>query len=329
MLLIVIVNFRVPALVIDCLRSINQELRAVPDTSVVVFENGSGDDSARLIAKAIASNKWDAWCKLMVSDQNLGFTGGNNIPISESLKTSTPPCYILLLNPDTIIRPGALRPLIDFLERNSQVGIVGSRLEDPDGTPQRSAFRFKSPLGELEGSAGIGFITKLLKRYVVAPPVCSQNLETDWVAGASMMVRTRVFEEIGLLDEGFFTYYDDIDFCLAARRAGWMTWYVPESRVVHLVGQSTGVDNTPRRLPKYLLEARRRFYLKNYGALFALMADTCLLCGILISKFRSLVTLTPSQLPPKIFVDSFLSSVFVRGAGIDNVRAPETTTQMN
>lgn len=322
MLLIVIVNFRVPALVINCLQSVAQELPAFPNTRAVVFENGSGDDSARFIANAIACNRWDTWCKLMVSERNLGFTGGNNIPISESLKTSAPPSYILLLNPDTILRPGALRPLIEFLEHNPEVGIVGSRLEDPDGTPQRSAFRFKSPLGELEASAGIGLITRLLKAYVIAPPVCGQSSETDWVAGASMMVRKRVFEQIGLLDEGFFTYYDDIDFCLAARRAGWRIWYVPESRVVHLVGQSTGVDNTPRRLPKYMLEARRRYYLKNYGTLFALMADTCLLCGILISKLRSLVTLTPSSLPPMLFLDSFLSSVFARGATIENVRPP-------
>ena len=204
-LLVVIVNFRVPDLVIDCLRSIEDELSRSPDTRVAISENGSGDNSSELIANAISENHWSTWCTLTTLRVNQGFTGGNNVLIAPALQSETPPQYVLLLNPDTIVRPNAFVALIDFMDRNPEVGIAGSRLEDPDGTPQRSAFRFMTPLGEFEGHARMRPITRLLNSFVVSRPVVDHPVETDWVAGASLMVRREVFEQIGLLDEGYFT----------------------------------------------------------------------------------------------------------------------------
>jgi len=322
-LLIVIVNFRVASLVVDCLRSISLQLPQIPsDVRVVVVENGSGDDSADVIAKAMAEEGWGAWCELVVSRRNLGFTGGNNLPIAAALQSAAPPDYVLLLNPDTVVRQGALNALLEFMAENPQVGIAGSRLEDPDGTPQRSAFRFKSPLGEFESLARIGPITRLLKDHVVAPPVVDHPIETDWVAGASMMVRRQVFLDAGLLDEGYFTYYDDIDFCLMAKRKGWSTWYVPKSRVVHLVGQSTGVNAVPRRLPAYMLEARLRFFLKNYSPVYAALVDAGMLAGIVLAKLRSAVSRSPPS-APHLLLDSLKHSVFMRGFSIRDVRPPD------
>ena len=98
--------------------------------------------------------------------------------------------------------------------------------------------------------------------------------ETDWVAGASMIVRREVFRDIGLLDEGYFTYCEDVDFCFNARKASGLVWYAPSSRVEHLVGQSTGITvKKPKRQPPYSLEARRRYFLKNNGPVNAALAD--------------------------------------------------------
>lgn len=321
-LLVVVVNFRVPSLVIDCLRSIAPELPSVPTMRVVVVENGSGDDSAARIGSTIASEGWSAWCRLIVSFENLGFTGGNNLPIIEALRSAEPPKYVLLLNPDTVVRSGALGALVEFMDQHPAVGIAGSRLEDPDGTPQRSAFRFKTPLGEIEAYARVGALTRLLSDYVVAPPVVDHPTKTDWVAGASMIVRREVFAHAGLLDEGFFTYYDDIDFCLAAGRSGWQTWYVPQSRIVHLVGQSTGVNSNPRRLPPYMLEARRRFFVKNYPNSYAILIDACMLLGISISRLRACLSRKCDLSPPYLLSDSFRHSVFVRGFKVVNVQRP-------
>jgi N-acetylglucosaminyl-diphospho-decaprenol L-rhamnosyltransferase len=321
-LLVAIVNYRVPELVIDCLRSVAEEINRVPETLVAVAENGSGDDSPETICKAIDENNWQSWCSMVISKANLGFTGGNNLLIRPALQSTDPPDYVLLLNPDTVVRPNAFKALVDFMDQNPTVGIAGSRLEDPDGTPQRSAFRFKSPLGEIEGEMRLGLVTRLLSPWVVAPPVVDYACKTDWVAGASMIVRRDVFDQAGLLDEGYFTYYDDIDFCFTARKCGWPTWYVPASRVVHLVGRSTGVNATPRRLPPYLLEARRRYFLKHYGLAYAAMVDGAMIIGQVFSLARTFLTGKKSDGPPHLLRDSFRHSVFLKGFKLTNVELP-------
>jgi N-acetylglucosaminyl-diphospho-decaprenol L-rhamnosyltransferase len=321
-LLVVIVNYRVPHLVIDCLRSVAEEIKRVPETLVAVCENGSGDKSTLIIRKAIDDHGWQVWCSFVASETNLGFTGGNNILIRPTLKSADPPDYVLLLNPDTVVRPNAFKALIDFMDQNPTIGIAGSRLEDPDGTPQRSAFRFKSPLGEFEGQIRFAAVTRLLSRWVVAPPVVNYPCQTDWVAGASMIVRREVFDQAGLLDEGYFTYYDDIDFCLTAHKSGWPTWYVPASRVVHLVGRSTGVNATPRRLPPYLLEARRRYFLKHHSPAYAAMVDGAMIIGQLFSLARPLFTRKNSERTPHLLWDSFRHSVFLKGFKLTNVELP-------
>src|SRR5262249_22981466 len=153
----------------------------------------------------------------------------------------------------------------------------------------------------------------LLSRWVVAPPVVDRECQTDWVPGASMIIRREVLETTGLLDEGYFTYFDDIDYCLNAKRRGWPTWYVPSSRVVHLVGQTTGVNDRPGRRPPYLFEARRRHFLKNYGALYAALADAGKIFGLLLWRLRVLLTGKPDNTPQNYLYDSIRHSVFLTG----------------
>ncbi len=321
-LLVVIVSYRVVHLTIDCLHSVAAEIASVPGTHVAVCENGTGDDSAQRIQKAIDENDWDSWCTLTTLVVNLGFTGGNNAVIRPALRSDDPPEYVLLLNADTIVRPNAFKALVDFMEQNPKVGIAGSRLEDPDGTPQRSAFRFQSPLGMFEGSLRLGLASRLLNRWIVAPPVVDDTFETDWVPGASMIIRQEVFKDIGPLDEGYFTYFDDIDYCFNAKKKGWPTWYVPASRVVHLVGQSTGVNSNPKRLPPYMLDARRRYFLKNHGPLYAAAVDACMILGLTLLRLRVLLTGKKDTTAPHVVADSIRHSVFVKGFQLQDVENP-------
>ena len=321
-LLVVIVNYRVAHLVIDCLHSVSDEIGSVPDTRVAVCENRSGDDSAERIQQAIDANGWATWCSQTALDVNLGFTGGNNVILRPALQSADPPKYFLLLNPDTIVRPNAFKALIDFMDQNPMVGIAGSGLEDPDGTPQRSAFRFQSPVSEFEGNLKLGLVTRLLNRWVVAPPVVDHAFETDWVSGASMIIRQEVLKEVGLLDEGYFTYFDDIDYCFNAQKHGWPTWYVPTSRVVHLVGQSTGVTKTPKRLPPYLFDARRRYFLKNHSPFYAALIDACMILGLSLWRLRVLLTGKEDTTAPHLLGDSIRHSVFVKGFKITDVKLP-------
>ena len=326
-LLIIIANYKVAELTIDCLRSLAVEVDNVTGSHVAVCENGSEDDSAHRIMRAIDDNGWGAWCTFTAIHPNLGFTGGNNTILRPALRASEPPQYVLLLNADTVVRPNAFKALTDFMDEHPEVGIAGSRLEDPDGTPQRSAFRFPSPLGEFEASINLGLMSRLLARWVYAPPVSDVACEADWLAGASVIVRREVFQDIGLLDEGYFTSYEDVDFCFNARKAGWKVWYVPASRVAHLVGQSTGLTvKQPKRQPAYAFQARRRYFLKNCGGLMAALADAAKILGVTLWQMRALLG-KPDFTPPHYLLDCVRHSVFLTGFKLKNVENPALATK--
>jgi N-acetylglucosaminyl-diphospho-decaprenol L-rhamnosyltransferase len=315
-LLVVVLNYRTYQLTIDCLQSLVNEVQALPKTQVVVSDNDSGDGSVEQIQAAITGNGWSDWATLMPLDRNGGFAFGNNAPIRKALESENPPPYILLLNPDTVVRPGALGALVDFMEAHPDVGIAGSRLEDPDGTPQHSAFRFHTVLSEIDSGLRLGLVTKLLDSWVIAPPIADEPCQTDWVAGASMIVRREVFEAIGLMDEAYFMYYEEMDFCLQANRAGWSCWYVPKSQVVHLVGQSSGVTDRkrpPKRLPQYLFDSRRRYFTKNYGWFYAATADVAWASSFALWQIRRVIQGKPSNDPPQLFSDFLLNSVLLKG----------------
>jgi hypothetical protein len=299
-LLIVIVNYRTAELSQDCLGSLQDEIGTVAGTRVVVIDNSSGDDSVARLEAAVQANGWGSWATIRPLDRNGGFAAGNNAAIRPALAEADPPRFVLLLNPDTIVRPGAVRSLVDFMETRPEIGIAGSRLEEPDGTPLQSAFRFPTVLGELEGGLRLGPVSRVLARWVVTPQVPSVPGPIDWVAGACMIIRREVFEAVGLMDEGYFMYFEEVDFCHRARRAGWPCWYVPAAHVVHLVGRSSGVTDpraARKRRPSYWFHARRRYFLKNYGRAATVLADLAWSLGYASFRLRRIVQRKPDTDP--------------------------------
>lgn len=276
---IVIVNFRTPGLVINCLRSLSLQKEVLNSGRVVVVDNNSGDGSVEKLRTAIDRENWNAWAGVMPADRNGGFAFGNNIGIRAALQSAGGAEYVMLLNPDTIAHAGAIRALVDFMDTHQSVGIAGSRLENAAGGPECSAHNAPSPLGELVSGASIGMLSRALNRYVVTPPMREAAHECDWVSGASLMVRREVFEQIGLLDEEYFLYFEEVDFCTRARKAGWQIWFVPESRVVHLEGATTGIQQTARRRAPYWYSSRRRYFVRHFGVAGLVLADALWVAG--------------------------------------------------
>jgi GT2 family glycosyltransferase len=137
-----------------------------------------------------------------------------------------------------------------------------------------------------------------------------------------------MLEQIGLLDEGLYTYFDDIDICLRARRAGWKTWYVPDSRIIHLEGASTGVATCiAKRRPSYWYQARRRFLLKNYGMLYTALMDAAFIFGYAIYRLRRRLQRKPDADPPSLLLDSIRHSVFSTGFALREVENPAMCTE--
>jgi len=312
-LLVVIVNYKTAALTIACLESARPEVEALPGARVVVVENDSGD--AEALREAIAARGWDDWASLDLADRNGGFAAGNNRAIRPALASGDPPAFVMLLNADTEVRPGAFGELLGFLAARPDVGIAGSGFENPDGSAWPIAFRFMTPLSELEEGIRLGPASRLLRRRVVARVMDQDRSQpVDWVAGACMVVRREVFDAVGLMDEGYFLYYEEVDFCLRARRAGWPCWYVPAARVMHIAGQSSQLTvrgRRPPRTPAYWFASRRRYYLKNHGLAAAIAADLAFGIGFAAWRLRRAIQRRPDLDPPHHLADFWRNSVML------------------
>ncbi len=269
---IITVNYRTADLVINSLRALDLQKGALGGGQVLIIDNASGDGSAEKIASAIDAEGWEAWSSIMPMSKNGGFAYGNNIGFSKAFSSDDHVDYLMLLNPDSVAREGALEHLIAFMEKHPEVGIAGSRLENEDGGIECSAHKFHSPISELLDGARLGILDLFLSNYEVTPPLRDEAHRCDWVSGSSMIIRREVIEEIGMMDEGFFLYFEEVDFFQRAAKAGWQTWYVPESVVMHIEGASTGIKSTRRR-PEYWYESRRRYLVKHYGVLALILAD--------------------------------------------------------
>jgi len=324
-LLVVIVNYKTIRLTLACLGSLEKELKDLPGCRVTVVDNASGDGPE--LDEAIRSHGWSEWVTLHVAAHNGGFSAGNNFAIRPALASGEPPSFILLLNSDTEVRPGALRILLEFMETHPEIGIAGSGIENPDGSDWPIAFRFITPSSQLLSGFRLGLMDYVFAGHLVARQMGQEcSAPVDWVAGACMIVRREVFEAIGLLDEGYFLYFEEVDFCLRARRAGWPCWYVPQSRVMHIGGQSSGLvgiggqsfglDPSAKvpRVPAYWHQSRRRYFLKNFGFARAMAADLAFGIGYATWRLRRRLQRKPDLDPPQLLADFWRQSVFCAGS---------------
>lgn len=279
-----------------------------PGATVVVVDNVSGDHSLEHISAAIASNGWEPWVSLLPAPNNGGFAYGNNQAIEAAIDSTAPPDLFWLLNPDTVVQPGALRSLSEFMAANRNVGICGGGVEDADGQDWPFAFRFPGILSEVERGFGFSLVSRLLSRWVVCRTMGSEPARVDWVSGCTMMVRRETIEKIGTMDEGYFLYFEETDYCLLARRAGLECWYLPQSRIMHIAGQSTGVTKKtekPARIPAYFFESRRRYFAKNHGRLYAATADMAWMLSYCLGGLRLWLQRKRRASPPRLLADTF------------------------
>lgn len=261
-LALIILNYRTPTLVIDCLASFAEEIEVGVDCAIVV-DNASNDGSEQRIRDAIEENGWSAWAKLVPAGRNGGFSAGNNV----GMRHVSAELY-WLTNSDTLCRPGAKQALLDAFAANPRAGIIGPRLEWPDGAPQISAFRNITPLTQLVEAAKTGPVSKLFAQHEVGIEVSDVPFRPNWVSFASVVVRREVVAQIGYMDEAIFMYFEDTDYCRRAADAGWEIVYWPDAHVVHLRGGTSDVKaatKARKRRPAYYYEARTHYLRTFYG----------------------------------------------------------------
>ncbi|UWR23512.1 glycosyltransferase family 2 protein [Sulfitobacter sp. S190] len=285
-LLCVLLNFRTPQMT---LRAAEAALADLPGLGgeLVIVDNASGDDSYDVLRREVAGRGWaqDGLVRVIASPVNGGFGAGNNVGFRARMSDGAKPDFVYILNSDAFPDPGAIAALRDHLVAHPQAGIACSHVRGEDGVTHTTAFRFPSVAGEFEGAARLGVFSRLLAAAQVPMPQPAATRQVDWSAGASMMLRQSMLDEIGLFDETFFLYFEETDLCLRARRAGWQCWYVTESRVVHIGSVSTGMK-TKRRMPSYWYDSRRHYFIKNHGRVYAGAALGAHVLGGLLHRLR-------------------------------------------
>jgi len=259
---IVIVNWRTPVLLKQCLQSISKDAQA-NNFEVYVVDNASGDDSLHLLATEFP------YVKVIANDSNVGFSKACNQAIKMAKGQ-----YILLLNPDTIIVDNAVSNLADFLDNHPQCGAVGPKILNDDGTLQLACRRnFPSP------TAAFFRLTYLSRLFPQHPVLAKYNMtyadpdeisEVEVLSGSCMMVRREVIDQIGLLDEDIFMHGEDIDWCWRIKQVGWQIFYCPQATIYHSHGASSRLRPIATTLDfhKGMAIFYRKHLAKNYWPVF-------------------------------------------------------------
>lgn len=278
---IILVSYNARQFLQTCLRTILVGAYPWP-LEILVVDNASSDGSAELVQSRFPS------VTLIPAGKNLGFAKANNLAFASAHGD-----YLLLLNTDTEVQGDALVRLVRFLDQHPEAGIVSGRLVYPDLRDQGVARTFPTPMNALFGRRSL--LTRLFpnnryarqyllsRRHSTATP-----FEADWVSGACLLFRRRLLEQLGGLDERFWMYWEDADFCYRAKQGGWRVFCVPEAVVVHHEGRSSGGRGNWKTIVEFNRSAYR-YYRKHYlkprhpatvlAAVFLSMRTVALLCA--------------------------------------------------
>lgn len=305
--LTVILNWRTPEMTLQAAQAAAREMAQL-EGHIVIVDNDSGDGSFEQMRNAVAAANWaQGRVEVVQSGHNGGFGAGNNFGMRHGLAQRRFD-YIYILNSDAFPDAGSIAALVDHLDQTPECGFAGSYIHGEDQAPHITAFRFPSVWSELEGAARVGLITRLFARHVVPLPLPTKTTRVDWLAGASMMMRRQVLEDIGLFDETFFLYFEETDLCLRARRAGWHVDYVRASEVTHIGSVSTGMKNW-QRMPQYWFDSRQHYFRKNHGTAYAVAATVAHVLGSLLWKLRRAVGRKPRRDPEYFLRDLIAHAV--------------------
>jgi GT2 family glycosyltransferase/lipopolysaccharide/colanic/teichoic acid biosynthesis glycosyltransferase len=269
---IIIVSYNVKPFLEQALHSVRKALLGIP-SEVFVVDNGSGDGSVQLVRE-----HFPEVC-LIVNRENLGFARANNMALRKAKGDA-----ICLLNPDTLVREDTFRVCIEYLNSHAEVGAVGCKILNPDGSLQLACRRsFPTPWVAFTKVIGLSRLfpgSRVFGKYNLTYLDSNEVAEVDSLSGSFMMVKQKVIKHVGLLDEIFFLYGEDLDWCYRIRQKGWKVVYLPDTQIIHYKGQST--KEAPFDSLRVFYGAMRLFVKKHYKSGWSWVPQRVLLLGILV-----------------------------------------------
>jgi O-antigen biosynthesis protein len=293
---VIIVNYNVRAFLENCLHSVKKAMSGI-NAEIFVVDNASDDGSVEMVKENFPD------VNLITNDKNLGFAAANNIALQESSGE-----YLLLLNPDTILQEDTLSVMIEFLDKNDSVGLAGCKILNPDGTLQLACRRsFPTPWVAFTKIIGLSALfprTRLFGKYNLEYFDPDRSYEVDAVSGSFMFVRRKAYEQAGKLDEQYFMYGEDLDWCYRIKKSGWKIYYISETKVIHYKGESvrrSDIDEV-----KLFYEAMRLFVGKHFSK--GIISDWFLRMGIAIRESVASISKIIRQLKAVIFDILFVNA---------------------
>lgn len=265
---VVILSWNVRDLLRQCLESILNSQSSSADeageatpaglltTEIIVVDNASTDGSVDMVRAEFPG------VRVIVNAVNRGYAGGNNDGIAAAAGR-----HVLILNPDTLVLGNALPAMVAYADAHSEVGALGPQLLNPDGSVQSSRRRFPTLVTALFESTWLQSLAPrgVLNHYYLLDRADDATQEVDWLTGACLLVRRQVIQQVGGLDERFFMYSEELDWCRRIRQAGWQIVYLPSARVVHYVAKSSDQVVAQRHI--YFQSSKVRYFRKHHGEL--------------------------------------------------------------
>lgn len=251
---VVVVSYNTESLTVRCLESVCRA--APPGTEVCVVDNASADGSVGALREFAGSASRPV--RVIAAGRNLGFGAANNLGVDAAKGE-----FIALVNSDAFVREGVLQGLQDYLKRNPKAGVVGPRLENPDGSFQESRFAFPTPGRAWAENLGLLRLARLFRRFKHGKPW--RNGPVEWLSGACLMVRRAAWENVGGFDESFFLYAEETDMQQRLASKGWEIHWTPDLVVTHIGGSSGLAEREVVR--EHFFEGADRYILRYHGLL--------------------------------------------------------------
>lgn len=294
---VIVLNYNTQNLLRACLESIRKSKVGNLAFETIVVDNHSTDESALMVKKNFNN------VRLVENSDNLGFAAGNNQGIKIACGK-----YILLLNPDTQVAPETLVTMVDFLEKDPQIGVATCKVELVSGMLDDACHRgFPTPWNAFcyfSGLAKIFPTSRLFNGYHLGYQNMDIPHEIDSCVGAFMMIRREVGEALNWLDEDYFWYGEDLDFCYRAKFAGWKIVYIPFTKILHWKGAASGIKKESREISTATLETKRMaalasveamriFYRKHYANKYPKLLTNFILLGISLLQKKRVLKIKP------------------------------------
>lgn len=309
-LVVVTVNYCSAQSIIEGLPEVASQVADLGNSEFWIVDNCSPDGSAQQLEDFVAGAGLTKIVKIIRSKINDGFGAGNNVAVNQAMTLKEPPEYFYFLNPDAIPKPNAIKRLVGFMDKTPSAAISGGVLCDEHGEIEASSFRFPSFWSEVETAINFGPVYRLLKGFTLPLPSPQKVEEVDWVSGASFIARKSVLDKTGAFDEAFFLYWEEVELCHRVKKAGYSIYAIPDAKVVHIGGVTTGMSEAAKRIPEYWF-ASRSHLLSKTGLTRSVLATNI---GVVVSLAlrRLLEIVRRRELAPPNYTRDFIKFNFFR-----------------